>query len=43
MYDLRETSPDADEYRSHLKEAYSSFSEGFETADLMNAKAKLGI
>ncbi len=43
MYDLRETSPDADEYRSHLKEAYSGFSEGFETADLMNAKAKLGI
>ena len=43
MYDLGGTRPDADEYRSHLEVAYSGFSEGFETADLTNAKAKLGI
>ena len=42
MYDLHEPRQNADEYRSYLKEAYSGFSEGFETADLMNAWAKLG-
>jgi hypothetical protein len=30
-----------DEYRSYLDAAYRSFTEGFETADLVRAKARL--
>jgi predicted ATPase len=41
MYDLHEQGPHADKYRAQLGETYASFSEGFETADLIAAKARL--
>jgi tetratricopeptide (TPR) repeat protein len=41
IYDLYELRYGADTYRSHLDEIYRSFSEGFDTADLVRAKARL--
>jgi tetratricopeptide (TPR) repeat protein len=38
LYDLRES---ADKGRSQLRDVYRSFSEGFDTADLVRAKARL--
>src|SRR6266508_4023588 len=40
-YDLYELRQNADKYRSQLGEIYGSFSEGFETTDLIRAKARL--
>jgi class 3 adenylate cyclase/predicted ATPase len=39
LYELREN---ADKYRSELAEIYGFFSEGFDTADLVKAKTRLG-
>lgn len=39
LYELKEN---ADKHRSELGDIYRSFSEGFDTADLVNAKAMLG-
>ena len=41
MYGLYKRSQNADKYRSQLGEIYGSFSEGFDTADLVRAKAEL--
>src|SRR5207248_729672 len=41
IYDLYERRQNADKYRSELGEIYGSFSEGFDTADLVRAKARL--
>jgi len=41
IYDLYELRQDADKYRSQLGEIYESFSEGFDTTDLIRAKARL--
>jgi class 3 adenylate cyclase/predicted ATPase len=41
IYDLYELRQEADKYRSRLSEIYECFSEGFETADLVRAKARL--
>jgi predicted ATPase len=41
IYDLYELRPNADKYRSQLSEIYGSFSEGFDTTDLLRAKARL--
>jgi predicted ATPase/class 3 adenylate cyclase len=41
IYDLYELRPNADKYRSQLGEIYGSFSEGFDTTDLLRAKARL--
>jgi class 3 adenylate cyclase/tetratricopeptide (TPR) repeat protein/ABC-type transport system involved in cytochrome c biogenesis ATPase subunit len=41
VYDLYELRHNADTYRPQLGEIYGSFSEGFDTADLVRAKAKL--
>jgi class 3 adenylate cyclase/tetratricopeptide (TPR) repeat protein len=41
IYDLCELRKDADKYRSQLGEIYGSFSEGFDTTDLIRAKARL--
>ena len=41
IYDLYELRQNADKYRSQLGEIYGSFSEGFDTADLVSAKARL--
>jgi predicted ATPase len=41
IYDLYELRQNADEYRPQLGEIYGSFSEGFGTADLLRAKARL--
>jgi predicted ATPase/class 3 adenylate cyclase len=41
IYDLYELSQNADTYRGQLGEIYGSFSEGFDTADLVRAKARL--
>src|SRR5262249_18574166 len=41
IYDLYELRQNADTYRSQLGEIYGSFSEGFDTADLLRAKARL--
>jgi hypothetical protein len=41
IYDLYELRQNADKYRSQLGEIYGSFSEGFDTADLLRAKARL--
>jgi class 3 adenylate cyclase/predicted ATPase len=41
IYDLYELRKNADEYRSQLGEIYGSFSEGFDTADLVRANARL--
>jgi class 3 adenylate cyclase/tetratricopeptide (TPR) repeat protein len=41
IYDLYELRQNADTYRSQLGGIYGSFSEGFDTADLVRAKARL--
>jgi predicted ATPase len=41
IYDLYELRHNADTYRPQLGEIYGSFSEGFGTADLVRAKARL--
>jgi predicted ATPase len=41
MYDLYELKHNADTYRPQLGEIYGFFSEGFDTADLVRAKARL--
>jgi class 3 adenylate cyclase/tetratricopeptide (TPR) repeat protein len=41
MYDLCELRRNADKYRSQLGKIYESFSEGFDTTDLVKAKARL--
>ena len=41
IYDLYEQRKSAEKYRSELGEIYGSFSEGFETTDLIEAKARL--
>ena len=41
IYDLYEPRQNADTYRSQLGEIYVSFSEGFDTTDLLRAKARL--
>ena len=43
MCDLYESTEDADKYRSELDNVYASFTEGFDTADLVKAKAMLGL
>jgi predicted ATPase len=39
--DLYESRPNADKYRAQLGEVYGSFSEGFDTTDLVRAKTML--
>jgi predicted ATPase len=41
MYDLYEMRGNADEYHSRLARIYGSFGEGFDTPDLVRARAKL--
>ncbi|KRR25827.1 hypothetical protein CQ14_28615 [Bradyrhizobium lablabi] len=41
LCDLHELRPDADRCRSQLREVYGSFGEGFDTQDLVKAKARL--
>ena len=41
MSDLHELRQNADRYRPQLGEVYRSFTEGFETLDLVRAKARL--
>jgi tetratricopeptide (TPR) repeat protein len=41
IYDLYEMRQNADKYRSQLGEIYGVFNEGFDTADLVRAKARL--
>jgi hypothetical protein len=41
IYDLYELRKNSDEYRPELGKLYGSFSEGFDTADLLGAKARL--
>jgi len=41
IYDLYELRQNADTYRSELSEIYGFFSEGFDTTDLVRAKARL--
>ena len=41
IYDLYELRHHADTYRPQLGEIYGSFSEGFDTPDLVRAKARL--
>ena len=41
IYDLYELRQNADKYRSQLGEIYGYFSEGFDTTDLVRAKARL--
>jgi predicted ATPase len=41
MCDLHELRPDADKCRSRLGEVYGSFGEGFDTPDLVRARARL--
>ena len=41
IYDLYELRQNADKYRPQLSEIYGSFSEGFDTTDLVRAKARL--
>src|SRR6516165_10300450 len=41
MYDLYELRQNGEKYRSQLGEIYRSFTEGFDTADLVRAKARL--
>jgi tetratricopeptide (TPR) repeat protein len=43
IYDLYELRRSADKRRSQLSEIYASFSEGFDTTDLLRAKARLQI
>jgi hypothetical protein len=41
IYDLYEARQNADKFRSQLEEIYGSFTEGFDTTDLVSAKARL--
>jgi predicted ATPase/class 3 adenylate cyclase len=41
IYDLHKMKQNADKYRLQLAEIYGSFNEGFDTADLVGAKARL--
>jgi tetratricopeptide (TPR) repeat protein len=41
IYDLYELRQNADRYRPQLDEIYRSFSEGFDTADLVRARTRL--
>jgi hypothetical protein len=41
MYDLYELRHNAGKYRSQLREIYGFFSEGFDTSDLVRARARL--
>jgi predicted ATPase/class 3 adenylate cyclase len=41
IYDLYELSQNAEKYRQQLSEIYGSFNEGFDTTDLVKAKARL--
>ena len=41
LYDLHEIKQSPNEYCSQLGEIYRSFSEGFDTKDLIKAKARL--
>jgi class 3 adenylate cyclase/tetratricopeptide (TPR) repeat protein len=41
IYDMYELKQNADKYRSQLGKMYESFSEGFDTTDLVKAKARL--
>ena len=41
IYDLYELRQNADKYRPQLNEIYGSFSEGFDTTDLVRARARL--
>jgi tetratricopeptide (TPR) repeat protein len=41
MWELHELRENADKYRLHLGEIYRSFTEGFDTLDLVRAKARL--
>ncbi|TMK08164.1 MAG: tetratricopeptide repeat protein [Alphaproteobacteria bacterium] len=41
IYDLYELRQNADTYRPQLGEIYASFSEGFDTTDLVRVKARL--
>ena len=43
IYDLYEVRQNADSLRPQLREIYGSFSEGFDTMDLVRAKARLEI
>ena len=43
IYDLYEVRQRADTYRPQLGEIYASFSEGFDTTELVRAKARLKI
>ncbi|MGC2078525.1 MAG: tetratricopeptide repeat protein, partial [Xanthobacteraceae bacterium] len=43
MYDLSQLRQKAGKYRSQLGDIYGSFSEGFDTTDLVRAKARLKI
>src|SRR6516162_9188930 len=43
MFDLYEATENAYKYHSELGNIYASFSEGFDTADLVKAKAMLGL
>ncbi|MGB8575453.1 MAG: hypothetical protein WCD56_02670, partial [Pseudolabrys sp.] len=41
IYDLYELRQNADKYRAELSEIYGSFTEGFDSTDLVRAKARL--
>ena len=41
LYDLYETEQSGDQYRPQLGEIYASFTEGFDTRDLVTAKLRL--
>ena len=41
IYDLYELRQNADTYRPQLGQIYASFSEGFDTTDLVRVKARL--
>jgi hypothetical protein len=41
MCDLHDVGPSADKCRVQLGEVYESFTEGYETVDLMRAKERL--
>jgi len=43
MCDLHDLRKSADKRRSQLGDIYRSFSEGFDTADLVRAKARLEL
>jgi hypothetical protein len=43
IYELYKLRQNGEKYRSQLGEIYRSFSEGFDTADLVKAKAILGL